>query len=297
MHCIQPGKTDRFRILLGVCMETVSACYMFRQGKKRTVALWLAISFAFLAIESPLFADKKELFAEAQATFDQGLLLSGQKKRMSMLKAAQLFLTVHRKYQVENGFLFFNIGNAYYEAGELGKAILYYRRAQRLIPGSPELEYNMNLARQDLNVPILTENWWDSLKKGLFFWHFMFDFNTRKVAFMAAFGLFWAALTVGIFNRHILIKTLSIFLLIVSLGLGGSYAISTYDHYFSKAGILIDAKTEVRKGPSKSYEKFYEQPLPGGMEFKLLDEQGQWWKIELPNGDQCWMESRSGKLI
>ncbi len=36
---------------------------------------------------------------------------------------------------VVNGRLEFNSGNCYLQAGDLGNAILHYRRAQRLIPG------------------------------------------------------------------------------------------------------------------------------------------------------------------
>ena len=265
--------------------------------KKTVAALWMAIGLALFFVGTPAHADKRELFAEAQAEFDRGLALSGQEKRIRMSRAAQLFLDLYEEHHVENGFLFFNIGNAFYEAGELGRAILYYRRAQRLIPGSPELEYNMNLARQDLNVPAADGDWWDGPIKGLFFWHFMFDFDTRKSGFIALFVLFWAVKTVGIFRRHILVGALSTLLLIASCGLGGSFAVSSYERHLSKTGVLVETETEARKGPSKSYERFYEQALPGGMEFELIDDRGQWWKVELPNGDRCWVESRSGRLI
>jgi tetratricopeptide (TPR) repeat protein len=46
-----------------------------------------------------------------------------------------------------SGNLFFNLGNAYFKAGERGKAILSYERARRLIPGDPDLNANLAYAQ------------------------------------------------------------------------------------------------------------------------------------------------------
>jgi tetratricopeptide (TPR) repeat protein len=46
-----------------------------------------------------------------------------------------------------SGNLYFNLGNAYFKAGEKGKAILNYERARRLIPGDPDLNANLAYAQ------------------------------------------------------------------------------------------------------------------------------------------------------
>ncbi len=45
-----------------------------------------------------------------------------------------------------NGNLFYNLGNAYFKLGSKGRAILYYERAKRLIPGDADLNANLNYA-------------------------------------------------------------------------------------------------------------------------------------------------------
>jgi hypothetical protein len=47
----------------------------------------------------------------------------------------------------ESGSLYFNIGNAYFKLGDLGHAILYYERAQRLLPRDEDVLANLQLAR------------------------------------------------------------------------------------------------------------------------------------------------------
>ncbi|MCP4750221.1 MAG: SH3 domain-containing protein, partial [Proteobacteria bacterium] len=44
-----------------------------------------------------------------------------------------------------------------------------------------------------------------------------------------------------------------------------------------------------RKGPGRSYEPFFEQALPGGTEFRIVEEHGEWWKVELTNGENVWL--------
>jgi tetratricopeptide (TPR) repeat protein len=46
-----------------------------------------------------------------------------------------------------SGNLYFNLGNAYFKAGDLGRAILNYERARRLMPADPDLIANLGYAR------------------------------------------------------------------------------------------------------------------------------------------------------
>jgi len=47
----------------------------------------------------------------------------------------------------ESGNLYFNLGNAYLRTGDVGRAVLAYERARRLIPGDPDLRANLAFAR------------------------------------------------------------------------------------------------------------------------------------------------------
>lgn len=48
---------------------------------------------------------------------------------------------------LENGHVYFNLGNAYFKAGDVGRALLNYERARRLIPRDPDLRANLVYAR------------------------------------------------------------------------------------------------------------------------------------------------------
>ena len=48
----------------------------------------------------------------------------------------------------------FNLGNAYYRHGDLGEAILAYRRAQRLAPRDPDIRANLGFAAQSAGIEL-----------------------------------------------------------------------------------------------------------------------------------------------
>jgi len=49
---------------------------------------------------------------------------------------------------IESGAVHYNLGNAYFKAGDLGRAVLAYERARRIIPGDPDLAANLAFARE-----------------------------------------------------------------------------------------------------------------------------------------------------
>jgi tetratricopeptide (TPR) repeat protein len=61
---------------------------------------------------------------------------------------------------VESGAVQFNLGNAYLKAGDVGRAVLAYEHARRLVPGDPDLVANLSFARDlahDAAEPSLAE--------------------------------------------------------------------------------------------------------------------------------------------
>ena len=241
--------------------------------------------------------EAKQLFQKAQETFNTAQRLSGEERRLTLLKAASQFKMLVENQGIKNGYLFYNIGNAYFEAGEMGHAILYYRKAKRLIPGFPDLNYNLNIARQELNTPQPMKEWWQDIAQGLFFWHHMLDYSTRRWVAIAGFIAFWLLLTGLLFFRSVFLKAAVIFSAVSTLAFGGSFLFSATELNVDKAGVIIEQNSEIRKGPGLSYENLYEKPLPEGTEFDLLEVHGEWWKVRLVNGDEGWIDANRSQLI
>ncbi|MBU3917276.1 hypothetical protein KKA14_17220 [bacterium] len=274
---------------------------MILDVNRRLSLAWCLLIVLTLFISSNLSAvsekKEKQIFSEAQADFALGLSQNGEQKRMTMLKAVSRFQVLEKEYGIKNGYLYYNIANAYYEAGEKGKAILNYRRGERLVPGFLDLKHNLSQARQDLNLPESKEIWWTGIVKSVFFWHYMFDYSTRKTIFFVAFISVWGVMGISIFLKHIFIRTALGLALFLVVCVGSSYLYSTYEIYFVRSGVMIEKECTVRKGPGKNYEKFYEQPLPGGTEFRFIETQGDWAKVKLLNREEVWLRADEIELI
>jgi tetratricopeptide (TPR) repeat protein len=62
-----------------------------------------------------------------------------------------------------SGNLYFNLGNAYFKAGERGKAILNYERARRFIPADPDLAANLSYAQSLTETEPCTPGLWQAV--------------------------------------------------------------------------------------------------------------------------------------
>ena len=45
------------------------------------------------------------------------------------------------------------------------------------------------------------------------------------------------------------------------------------------------------------YQRRFEQPLQPGVEFALKERRGDWWNIELPDGNEGWIRKEAASLV
>ncbi len=132
----------------------------------RATGVWavLALAAAGVLMQAPAAAPlhaQDELFAEGNRLYQQE----------DYQGALDNYLRV-REAGFESAGLYYNIGNAYFKANELGRAILYYERARRLAPNDADILANLELARSlgaDEIVPLprfwlfRVGSWWMNL--------------------------------------------------------------------------------------------------------------------------------------
>ena len=65
--------------------------------------------------------------------------------------------------------LYYNLGNAYFKTGNLGRAVLNYRKAWDLSPGDPEIGKNLEYAREDLREDTsgLKAGFWSRVRRSV----------------------------------------------------------------------------------------------------------------------------------
>ncbi|GAB4256297.1 MAG: tetratricopeptide repeat protein [Deferrisomatales bacterium] len=179
--------------------------------------------------------DRARRFLEAVAAYEAG----------RYGEAAQAFEAL-AEGGVENPDLYYNLGNAYWKQGDLGRAILWYERAARLAPGDPDLRYNLEIARSRTRDAAPEEGVdWGRL---LFFWRGLLSTRTLWLL-AAAFHLpFWGAKTLRLFLGRPWVQRVGWMCLAAGLVLGASAAVEALDPAARALAIVLPEELPVRAG-------------------------------------------------
>ncbi len=174
---------------------------------------------------------------------------------------------------VQNGAVYYNLGNAYYRCGQFGRAILNYRKAIPYLPRDPYLHANLRqaIAASPGKLAEPPGPWWQLV----FFWSNWFSFPTKAhlaLGMLATSALF--AITAILWQRRILwIATGS--LLVIGSVMSVEVVLSRAEAEGSTRAVIV-CETIARKGMGSSYEAAFDQPLRDGAEFEVLSQTGEW---------------------
>ena len=241
---------------------------------------------------SRLFHEASSMFAEADK-----LASSDPDKAKSLYqKSIARFDRIIKEGGIENGKLYYNIGNTYFRIKDIGRAILYYRRAEQYLGNDINLQQNLEFARNTRKDQI-KEKQKTKILKTLFFWHYDLSAKTRLILFTLSFGLLWTFAAIYIFIKKPVFKWMISITAALSLLFAGSFIIEYITLQKSIPGVIIRQQVIARKGNSESYEKSFKEPLHAGTEFTLLEHRGSWLRIELPDARTCWLPAADVELV
>lgn len=251
--------------------------------------------------ESPGGAARQALvvtLSEAQQSFDRGSALLTTRPE----EALTLFREARDKFQsvvdagIENGGLYYNLGNTHARLGEIGRAIADYRRAQRLIPGDEQLRANLRFARS-LRRDQIGASGKRALLETVFFWHYSLPLRTRLWGGLFFYSAFWCLLVVRVLFRRVGAGRAALVCLVFWVSLGASAAMDLPAQDATTEGVLVANDVVVRKGNGEGYDPRFQQPLHEGVEFKLLERRGGWIHMELADGNRGWVREGEVELF
>jgi tetratricopeptide (TPR) repeat protein len=172
-----------------------------------------------------------------------------------------------------NGAVYYNLGNAYFRAGDYGRAIAAYREAKPYRPRDPYLEANLRqaLSAAPGRMPQPPTPWW----KHVLFWSGWLSFPEKVYASFGGYLLGALAACAGLLLRRPRLYWASGALVIVAAVLSIDAGLAYNDIASLRHGVVV-TETTARKGMSKDYEPAFDQPLKDGAEFTVLAENGDW---------------------
>ena len=264
------------------------------------IALLMPPAVAAGSDEAPTLdeAQRMAILDEAQQSYEQGVALL----RNEPLRAREHFRTAADRFEllvadgVDNGRLFYNLGNAYLQADELGLAIVNYRRAQSLIPGDARLKSNLSYARS-LARSRIAPSGDRALLDALLIWHRQTSTRARFIAFIACYSLFWAVVLLRQFHRRPGWKYPGAALLAVGALLGVSVGLDMFGPGAADDGVIVADDVVVRKGNGAGFAPQFEEPLHQGVEFTRLEDRAGWLRIRLPDASEGWIREDQSAMI
>ncbi len=238
-----------------------------------------------------------ELFRQANTHFNQANEVAPQDPAAARDLYEKALLRYERlvRQGVNNGKLYYNIGNTHFRLNDIGRAIINYRRAELLMPHDANLAQNLAYVmskRQDRIEPRQEEQ----ILKILFFFHYDLSTSTRIIMFGVGNVLFWLGCGFKLFRGKAGGNGLLAIPLILTLTLLSSLLIDRIKPP-PTPGVLTAAETIARKGDGMTYKPSFAAPLHAGTEFRLREQRGNWLYITLADGSNCWIPADNAELV
>jgi hypothetical protein len=238
------------------------------------------------------------ILAEAQEAYDRGVAAL----RTRPETAREAFETATARFSqlvddgLVNGRLHYNLANAHLQAGNVGRAILYYRAAEALIPGDPKLRHNLQHARSLVRSRIAPSGG-RALASAFLGWHTGTSLHARLNVFLAAWLAFWVVLGVHLFTPRPWWRWLAAGAVVIWLASGASVAADVMPGADRLEGVVLVDDVVVRKGNGEGFDPQFEEALHQGVEFRVLEQRPPWLHIELANDKTGWIRTDQAGLI
>lgn len=201
--------------------------------------------------------------------------------------------------------LYYNLGNAYYRQGNLGKAIVNYERALKLDPTNADARANLEFVNSKItDKQIDSGSYMDSV------WEVtvgMFHADTWAVIALVLFAIFLGALAAYIFSSAVAVKKASFFggLIVFILTVCAviiSFAAANRVNSDKYAIILPPSSqlsTSPREARSQSEQAFL---LHEGTKVEIIDSianpgEGMWYEVLVGHGERAWVKASEVEKI
>lgn len=234
-----------------------------------------------------------KIFVQAQELFDN----AGNEETKDTKEIEAAYRDSALKYQdlidsgVSSGPIFYNQGNAWFRAGEKGRALASYRQAQRYLPGNPYLNANI-VAILGIESDRRLYGW---VRYCFFFQDWISYANKLRLLSLGACLSFLLGV-VWIFRPRKWTRRIALFVFCCTLLMCGAAVYDWYHFDHLRYGVTISSETILRKGNADHYEPVFTDKLPEATEFLVLEQRGEWIQCRLYNGQNGWMRINDAEI-
>lgn len=194
--------------------------------------------------------------------------------------------------------LYYNLANACFKEGRLGKAILFYHRALRLAPGNDDIRYNLSVAeaRTKDNIEQIPEFFVTEWMRGM-----------RRLMSCTAWSIFSLAALVcalALFLAYLLAQRLSLrkagfygtLVAAAVFVLSGWFALGERREMLDDTqAVVMASSTAVKSSPDKSATDLF--VLHEGTLVEITNRLDNWCEVTIADGKKGWLECKTVETI
>ena len=235
------------------------------------------ICFLFLGFAG--FSQTEALFEEANSAYQEG----------NYQEAINTYEQILDEGEV-SAELYFNLGNAHYKLNHVAPSIFYYEKALQLDPTDKDIQNNIEFARNMAidDIETVEETGMDQWVNELIS---TFNFSTWAVLSIVFSVLFVVLFLLYYFSYRPLFKRIlfagamiSIVLCVITIVFAFQQEAYIQDNQYA---IVFQEEIDVRDEPNLRGDASFE--LHEGTKAKVLEDYQEWYRIELANGAQGWV--------
>ena len=147
---------------------------------------------------------------------------------------------------VDNGKLFYNLGNAYLKNDDLGHALLWYERALKHMPDDPDLRFNYDYSmtltkdeRGEKESPLL---------RILFFWKYQLSPSTIRWITILLNATLWTALSVLAIRKKRLLRPTAVLIAATTMIFTTTAIVNYVEATRIRHAVVLPEQVAVRSG-------------------------------------------------
>ena len=194
--------------------------------------------------------------------------------------------------------LYYNLANAYFKVGSIGKSILYYNKALRIAPSQEDIRHNLAIAEAQTKDRIVAipeffiNRWLRTLRNtmscgtwsllSLLFFGVLLSFT---LLFLLASRIRWRK--VGFYGA---LFSLVMFVAVTSFAISSRNDILQHEE-----AIVMGSAVSIKSSPDRSATDLF--VLHEGTKVRIIAEVDEWREIVIADGKKGWVEVKNIEQI